>query len=125
MGADDRSDRGLRPPGPPVAVIALGRAARRGHVEALCYLIAVGTPVDGRDAHGRTPLHGAARCGQAGAVRLLLAFGADPNARDPLGISPVDWARAAGHGRVVRLLTLAGGRGARGAAARRHLRAES
>lgn len=55
-------------------------AARRGDVQTLQRLLALGAPVDGdpRDAYGNTPLADAVAARKPEAVKLLLAAGADP-----------------------------------------------
>ena len=59
---------------------ALHAAAHRGDLAALRQALAAGADVDGRDGHGRTPLHVATFARQYKAVQALLQFGADPAA---------------------------------------------
>lgn len=59
------------------AYTGLFRAAQRGDVAALRQGLARGEAVNGRDAHGRTPLHVATFARQAEAIRALAAAGAD------------------------------------------------
>lgn len=63
---------------------ALIAAARHGRAEALELGLALGLPIDGRDASGLTALHHAARSGQLEAVRLLVVRGASLDVRDPV-----------------------------------------
>ncbi len=72
--ADDESIHGL---------------ARRGDEARLARAIATGTPVDERDAQGRTPLHVAAREGRLFAAMVLVGHRADPNARDERRQTPL------------------------------------
>lgn len=64
------------------AYAGLFRAAQRGDVAALRQGLARGEAVNGRDAHGRTPLHVATFARQAEAIRALAAAGADLGAMD-------------------------------------------
>lgn len=59
-------------------VEALCKAAERGQVARIRELLSEGTPVDGKDKIGSTPLMHAAESGQVEAVRVLLDAGADP-----------------------------------------------
>ena len=56
---------------------ALHLAAHRGDLVRLAAALAGGAPVNGRDSHGRTPLHVAAFARQREAIRRLAAAGAD------------------------------------------------
>lgn len=64
------------------AYTGLFRAAQRGDLPGLRQALAHGAPVNGRDAHGRTPLHVATFARQAEAIRALVAAGADLGAMD-------------------------------------------
>ncbi|WP_295538380.1 ankyrin repeat domain-containing protein [uncultured Pseudacidovorax sp.] len=64
------------------AYAGLFRAAQRGDVAALRQGLARGEAVNGRDAHGRTPLHVATFARQAEAIRALAAAGADLGAME-------------------------------------------
>ncbi|HET6598394.1 MAG TPA: ankyrin repeat domain-containing protein [Burkholderiaceae bacterium] len=55
-------------------------AAARGDVAEVRTLLEGGAAVDGRDSHGRTPLHVAAFAGQHAVMRELVAHGANPSA---------------------------------------------
>ena len=55
----------------------LHAAAQRGEVAAMRRLIGEGADVNGRDGHGRTPLHVATFARQRGAIQVLAAAGAD------------------------------------------------
>ena len=55
-------------------------AAARGDVVQIRALLAGGQKTDGRDGHGRTPLHVAAYGAHHEAMRVLVGAGADPNA---------------------------------------------
>jgi uncharacterized protein len=55
-------------------------AAAQGDAARVKALVAGGQKPDGRDGHGRTPLHVAAYGGHHEAMRALVAAGADPNA---------------------------------------------
>lgn len=54
-------------------------------------------PIDGKDAHGRTPLMIAATNGRSGICDLLLDEGADISIRDPDGFNAFDLATRCGH----------------------------
>ncbi len=56
---------------------ALHAAAHRGDLARLAAALAGGAPVNGRDSHGRTPLHVATFARQREAMRRLAAAGAD------------------------------------------------
>ena len=62
---------------------ALIAAARHGRLDALELGLALGLPIDGRDADGLTALHHAARNGHLEVVRALVAHGASTAVRDP------------------------------------------
>ena len=87
---------------------ALGAAASSGDLATLRRLLAAGTPVDVRDAQGRTALLRATQADQVAAARLLIEHGADVNAKDDLQDSPFLYAGAEGRLQILRL-TLAGG----------------
>jgi len=61
---------------------ALHAAAHTGNLSRLSAALADGAAVNGRDAHGRTPLHVATFARQRGAIRQLAATGADLGALD-------------------------------------------
>ena len=56
---------------------ALHAAAHRGDLARLAAALTAGAPVNGRDSHGRTPLHVAAFARQREAIRRLAAAGAE------------------------------------------------
>jgi uncharacterized protein len=62
------------------AYTGLFAAAARGDANQIKELVAGGARPDGRDTHGRTPLHVAAFGRHVDAMRALVAAGADPNA---------------------------------------------
>ena len=83
-------------------------AARSGDTATLARLLGGGTPVDSRDAQGRTALLLATRANQVAAARLLITRGADVNAKDAIQDSPFLYAGAEGRLEILRL-TLASG----------------
>ena len=87
---------------------ALVAAAEAGDLAALRRLLDGGTPVDARDARGRTALLAATQADQVDAARLLIARGADVNAKDGIQDSPFLYAGAEGRLQILRL-TLAHG----------------
>lgn len=83
-------------------------AAEAGDLATLRRLLDGGTPVDARDARGRTALLAATYAEQVDAARLLIARGADVNAKDAIQDSPFLYAGAEGRLQILRL-TLAHG----------------
>jgi ankyrin repeat protein len=63
---------------------ALLAAARHGRLDAVELCLALGLPINGRDAQGLTALHHAARSGHLEVVRELVARGASVVVRDPI-----------------------------------------
>ena len=55
-------------------------AGTRGRADVIRALVANGVDLEGRDAHGRTPLHIATYGAHHAAMRALVTGGADPNA---------------------------------------------
>ena len=92
LALDEPEARRLLPSAP--AADALLAAARHGRLSALELGLALGLPIDGRDAHGLTALHEAARNGHLALVKALVAHGASLELRDPMyGGTPLGHAR--------------------------------
>jgi len=87
---------------------ALGAAASAGDLALLRRLLDAGTPVDARDAQGRTALLRATRADQVAAAKLLIERGADVNAQDDIQESPFLYAGAEGRLQILRLTLAAG-----------------
>jgi ankyrin repeat protein len=68
----------------------LYRAAFKGHLEVVRYLVEQGADKEKADNYSRTPLHIAAGQGHADVVVCLLSHGAKLNVRDTTGRLPVD-----------------------------------
>ncbi|KAK3149813.1 hypothetical protein QOZ80_3AG0223280 [Eleusine coracana subsp. coracana] len=79
-------------------------AARKGEARAVRRAADGGASVEGRDAHGWTPLMRAAFKGRADAVRDLVARGADVDVADAEGYTTLHCAAEAGRADVVDLL---------------------
>ena len=96
----------------PAATFAQGQAlvaaAEAGDLATLRRLLDAGTPVDARDARGRSALLAATQANQVAAARLLIERGADVNAKDELQDSPFLYAGAEGRLEILRLLLPAG-----------------
>jgi ankyrin repeat protein len=88
----------------PPAPTPLHHAVQSGDLAALQAALQAGTPVDARDAQGRTALMRAAERGDPALVRALLQARASRTLRDPQGRTAADLARAAGHNAVAPLL---------------------
>ncbi len=86
------------------ALPPLVAAAERGDLPALRRLLDAGTPVDERDARGRTALLAATHANQVEAARELVRRGADVNAQDAIQDSPFLYAGAEGRLEILRLL---------------------
>jgi uncharacterized protein len=84
------------------------RAARAGDVATVERLLNAGTPVDTRDATGRTALLLATQADRQATAALLIARGADVNAKDRQAESPFLSAAALGHLEILRLTLAAG-----------------
>src|SRR5271170_3235480 len=83
----------------------LHRAARSGDLKQVESLVEAGTPVNGRDSLGGTPLHDAAWAGEVEIVDYLIRAGADVNARHSEGQStPLDYAVLMNRFEVVEIL---------------------
>lgn len=87
---------------------ALLAAAEAGDVAAVRRELERGTPVDTRDARGRTALLVATHADRVEVARLLIARGADVNARDDIEDSPFLYAGAEGRLQILRLTLAAG-----------------
>jgi hypothetical protein len=88
----------------------LRRAAEMGDVAVLRALLDQRTPVDARDASGRTALMLATLHGRTEAVEALLSAGADPNAADARGATPLQAALAGDQRAIAAALRRAGAR---------------
>jgi ankyrin repeat protein len=87
---------------------ALAAAAEGGDLAALRRHLDAGTPVDARDARGRTALLAATHADQVEAARALIQRGADVNAKDDIQDSPFLYAGAQGRLQILRLTLAAG-----------------
>lgn len=83
---------------------AILAAARKGEVRSVRRAADGGASVEGRDAHGWTPLMRAAFKGRADTVRDLIDSGADIDAADAEGYTALHCAAEAGRADVVDLL---------------------
>jgi hypothetical protein len=88
----------------------LRQAAEMGDIAALRALLDQRTPVDARDASGRTALMLATLHGRTEAVDALLSAGADPNAADARGATPLQAALAGDQPSIAAALRRAGAR---------------
>lgn len=84
------------------------QAARKGDVETLERLLAMGTDINARDAHGQTALMTAARIGHAPAVALLVERGADLNHTAKFHLSALMLAVVNNHAGIAQTLVNAG-----------------
>ncbi|CAO2577453.1 Ankyrin repeat domain-containing protein 60 [Lemmus lemmus] len=75
------------------AFVALYISAHRGHVDAMQYLLELGTYCLGKSPLGRTPLHVVAAMGRMDCIRPLLEHGASIHDRDAKGETPITIAR--------------------------------
>ncbi|EAZ27990.1 hypothetical protein OsJ_11952 [Oryza sativa Japonica Group] len=87
---------------------AILAAARKGQARAVRRAADGGASVEGRDAHGWTPLMRAAFKGRADTVRDLVDRGADMDATDAEGYTALHCAAEAGRADVVDLLLKSG-----------------
>ena len=95
--------------GDSVAEQILFDAVRSDDVELADFALSKGARVDGRDAHGLTPLLIAALSDSPGALELLLERGADTAApRKEDGLTALHLAAYKGHHRLIRPLIAAG-----------------
>jgi ankyrin repeat protein len=88
--------------------IPVALAMSENRKDAALQLIALGSPVDVRDAEGMTILHWASGNGYEEIVRLLVSRGARLNERDAKGRVPMHLAATAGHKQIVEILIKAG-----------------
>jgi ankyrin repeat protein len=79
-------------------------ASREGDVEVVAGLVKAGTPVNGQNERGFTPLILAAYHGHTEVARVLLAAGADACAGDSRGNTALMGAAFKGHADIVELL---------------------
>ena len=87
---------------------ALLAAAEAGDLAAVHRQLERGTPVDTRDARGRTALLLATHADRVEIARWLIARGADVNARDDIDDTPFLYAGAEGRLQILRLTLAAG-----------------
>ena len=90
------------------AMPPLVAAAEQGDGAALRRQLDAGTPVDTRDARGRTALLAATQADQVAAAQLLIERGADVNAKDSIQDSPFLYAGAQGRLAILKLTLAAG-----------------
>lgn len=95
-------------PNRPLRDSDLAAAAMAGDLAAVERLLALGLPVDGRDAQGCSALLRAAGGGQRNIVEHLLRIGADPTIAAHTGATPLSAAVSMRQGEIVEAL-LAGG----------------
>ena len=88
---------------------ALLQATEAGDIVQMEALLAQGAEVNGRNAHGWTPLHVAAAGGDQAVIALLLKYGADVHAQSHIGTTPLDNATTRGGRKAVIDLLLAHG----------------
>ena len=84
------------------------QAARTGKADMLEQMLANGSDVDARDAHGQTALMIAARIGHLSAVALLIERGADLNHTAKFHLSALMLAVVNNHPAIVETLVKAG-----------------
>ena len=82
-------------------------AARTGQPQQVEALVQQGTPVDARDAEGKTALMLAAMNGHTATVQRLLALRANPALVDREGLTAAQLAAQRGHTRLAELLEAA------------------
>lgn len=88
-------------------VSALVDAATKGNNQMLTELIDKGTPVNGLDQFGNSPLHAACYGGKIDTVKLLLEKGANPNIKKSDGETTLSLATGQKHTEIVALLNAA------------------
>jgi ankyrin repeat protein len=84
------------------------QAARAGNADTLARLLAKGSDINARDAHGQTALMIAARIGHPSAVALLIDRGADLNHTAKFHLSALMLAVLNNHTAIVDALVRAG-----------------
>lgn len=82
---------------------AMLNAAAVGDADAVARYLGIGTPVESRDADGRTALLLATRGNHVETARILIAAGADVNAKDRISDTPFLYAGAEGRLDILRL----------------------
>lgn len=95
-------------PNRPLRDSDLPAAAMAGDLAAVERLLALGTPVDGRDAQGCTALLRAAGAGQRNIVEYLLRVGANPTLAAHTGATPLSAAVSMRQGEIVEALLVGG-----------------
>jgi len=96
------------PPPPAADALPLHAAAKAGDVAGVKALLASGTPPDGRDARGITPLGVAVGFNRGEVVAALLAGGAAVDGTDGRGNTPLHYAAGYGRAELVKALLAAG-----------------
>lgn len=75
-------------------------ACRKGMLEEAKEFLKQGADINGTDAFGQTPLHGAAQWGNVAIVEFLVEQGAKINVQTHEGITPLDLAKKYYHLKV-------------------------
>jgi len=96
---NERADNGETP---------LHRAAYRGHIEMVKYLVLQGAYINDIDNDGYTPLHITSYEGDIELMKYLISNGANVNAKDNIGETPLHIAAEYGHLETVKYLVSQG-----------------